>query len=208
MPNSFMQAMSFRHACKKFDPTRQISEADFQQILEFGRLSPSSFGMEHWRFIVVQTPELREQLRVACGGQAQITDSSHVVVIVAKTAAVQPASDYVKRMFARRGLPAEAREAYLGRYAAHQAHEVAPLMSTFAWASKQCYIALANMMTGAASLGIDSCAIEGFAKTSVESLLALDTTQEEVAVLVAFGYRASAQTPALRQSLAELVEYR
>ncbi len=208
MPNSFMQAMTFRHACKKFDPSRTISDGDFQQILEFGRLSPSSFGMEHWRFIVVQTPALRETLRTACGGQAQITDSSHVVVIVAKTAAVKPDSDYVQRMFARRGLPQEAQDAYLGRYAAHQAHEVAPLMSTFAWASKQCYIALANMMTGAASLGIDSCAIEGFAKAQVESLLDLDTTQEEVAVLVAFGYRAGAQTPAMRQSLTELVEYR
>lgn len=204
----FLQAMNFRHACKKFDPQHKIADADFQQILEFGRLSPSSFGMEHWRFVVVQTPELREKLREACWNQPQITDSSHVVVILAKTAAVEPGSDYVKQLFGRRGLPAEAEQAYLARYAAHNGSEIAPYMNTFAWASKQCYIALANMMTGAASLGIDSCPIEGFSKSGVEAALGVDTTQYGAAVVVAFGYRAGEQTPRLRQPLAELVEYR
>ncbi|WP_246499639.1 nitroreductase family protein [Thiothrix unzii] len=79
---AFLQAMNFRHACKKFDPQRTIAAEDFQQILEVGRLSPSSFGMEHWHFVVVQTPELREKLREACWNQPQITESSHVVVIL------------------------------------------------------------------------------------------------------------------------------
>ncbi|HRJ53402.1 MAG TPA: NAD(P)H-dependent oxidoreductase [Candidatus Thiothrix moscowensis] len=204
----FLQAMNFRHACKKFDPQQKIAEADFQQILEFGRLSPSSFGMEHWRFVVVQTPELREKLREQCWNQPQITDSSHVMVILAKSAAVEPGSTYVKQLFGRRGLPVEAEQAYLERYAAHNASEIAPYMNTFAWASKQCYIALANMMTGAASLGIDSCPIEGFSKAGVEEVLGVDTAQYGVAVVVAFGYRAGEQTSRLRQPLAELVEYR
>ncbi|MEZ5453043.1 MAG: NAD(P)H-dependent oxidoreductase [Thiothrix sp.] len=203
----FMQAMNFRHACKKFDPERKIPNADFQQILEFGRLSPSSFGMEHWRFVVVQTPELREKLREACWNQPQITDSSHVVVIMAKHAAVEPGSNYVKKLFARRNLPQDAMEAYLDRYAAHNDTEIAPYMNTFAWASKQCYLALANMMTGAASLGIDSCPIEGFSKTGVEEVLGVDVSQYGVAVVVVFGYRAGEQTPRLRQPLEDLVEY-
>ena len=204
----FMQAMTFRHACKKFDPTRQIPADDFQQILEFGRLSPSSCGMEHWHFVVVQTPELREQLREACWGQPQITESSHVVVILAKTAAVEPYSAYVQRLFGRRGLPTEAEQAYLARYAAHNDSEIKPYLNTFAWSSKQCYIALANMMTGAASMGIDSCPIEGFSKPGVEELLAVDTSQYGAAVVVTFGYRAGEQPAKLRQPLADLVEYR
>lgn len=204
----FMQAMSFRHACKKFDPQRKISADEFQQILEFGRLSPSSFGMEHWRFVVVQTPEWREKLREACWNQPQITESSHVVVILAKAVAVQPGSDYVKKLFGRRNLPQDAEAAYLARYADHHQAEIAPYMSTFAWASKQCYIALANMLTGAASLGIDSCPIEGFSKSGVEAVLGIDTQQYGVAVVAAFGYRAGEQTPRLRQPLDELVEYR
>ncbi len=206
--SAFLDAMNFRHACKKFDPTQHIPSDQFQQILEFGRLSPSSFGMEPWWFVVVQTPELREQLRVACWNQPQITESSHVVVILAKTEAVKPGTDYVETIFRRRGLPEEAFRGYLARYGHHHATEIDPYINTLAWASKQCYLALANMMTGAASLGIDSCPIEGFSKQDVETLLELDTQHYGVAVVVTFGYRAGEQTPRLRQPLDAMVEYR
>lgn len=206
--SAFLDAMNFRHACKKFDPTQHIPSDQFQQILEFGRLSPSSFGMEPWRFVVVQTPELKEQLRVACWNQPQITESSHVVVILAKTEAVKPGTDYVETIFRRRGLPEEAFRGYLARYGHHHATEIDPYINTLAWASKQCYLALANMMTGAASLGIDSCPIEGFSKQDVETLLEIDTQHYGVAVVVTFGYRAGEQTPRLRQPLDAMVEYR
>ena len=129
------------------------------------------------------------------------------MVILAKIAAVEPGTDYVQHIFGRRGLPADAQQAYLERYAAHNAHEIQPYMNTFAWSSKQCYLALANMMTGAASLGIDSCPIEGFSKTGVEALLGVDTAQYGAAVVVAFGYRAGEQTTCLRQPLDVLVDY-
>lgn len=204
----FSDAMRFRHACKKFDPQRTIPDSDFQQILEWGRMSPSSFGMEHWRFKVVQTRELRKQLRKACWNQPQITEASHVIVICALVQDVEPGQDYVQRIFRRRGLPPEAEAAYLKRYAEFHRDEVAPYMSTFAWSAKQCYIALANMMTGAASMGIDSCPIEGFSKKGVEALLQLDTAREQVAVVVTFGYRDWEQPAHLRQPLDALAEYR
>lgn len=206
--STFMQALDFRHACKKFDPSKKIPTEQFEQILEFGRKSPSSFGQEHWKFLVIQTPALREQVKVACWNQPQITDSSHVVVIVAKTKDVEPYSDYMVNLFRRRGLPEEAFEGYLQRYAAHMENEIHPVMSTFAWSSKQCYIALANMMTGAASLGIDSCPIEGFGKRDLEQVLNIDTERYGIAVVVAFGYRAGEQTKQLRQALEQVVEYR
>jgi len=81
-------------------------------------------------------------------------------------------------------------------------------MSYYAWGSKQCYIALGNMMTAAAAAGIDSCPIEGFEKKPVESVLELDTARLEVAVIFALGYRAGEQTPRLRSSFNEIVEYR
>jgi nitroreductase len=147
-------------------------------------------------------------LKACCWNQAQVTDSSHVVVILAKTAAVKAGSDYVKAIFKRRNLPDDQYEAYLTRYGIHQATEVEPYMSLYAWSAKQCYIALANMMTGAASLGIDSCPMEGFVKLDVESLLNIDTTQYEVAVVVAFGYRAGEQPAHLRQPIEAMLEYR
>ena len=205
---NFNDYMAFRHACKKFDPARKIADEDFRRILEFGRMSPSSFGMEHWRFKVIEEPTLRQRLREVCWNQAQITDASHVVVICAITRDVEPGSDYVRKMFARRGLDADAEAAYMTRYANFHRDEVEPYMSTFSWSAKQCYIALANMMTGAASLGIDSCPIEGFSRRGVEEVLALDTDREEVAVVVTFGYRGWEQPPHFRLDMDEIVEFR
>jgi len=205
--SQFQDAINFRHACKVFDNEKNISPENFQKILNFGRLSPSSFGMEPWRFKVINTTEAREKLRVACWNQPQITDSSHVVVICAITTDVEPGSDYVGQLFKRRNLPEEATQVYLEKYATHHAKEIAPRMNTYAWSSKQCYLALANMMTGAASLEIDSCPIEGFEKDAVEKVLNIDTDNEEVAVIVTFGYRAGEQTSRLRLELDELLRY-
>ncbi len=204
--NDFQEALRFRHACKQFNPQRQISEQDFFSILEFGRLSPSSFGMEHWKFIVVSTQDKRQALQEACWGQAQITESSHVVIILAKLSAVEPGSDYVKAQFQRRNLPQEAYETYLDKYASYFKTEIEPYMNTFAWSSRQCYIALANMMTGAAALGIDSCPIEGFSRAAVNELLSLDTGDMQTAVVVTFGYRAGKQTPCFRQAADKIIE--
>ncbi|MEA3291769.1 MAG: NAD(P)H-dependent oxidoreductase [Pseudomonadota bacterium] len=206
--NAVLQALEFRHACKKFDPERKIPKEDLEAILECGRFSPSSFGMEPWKFLVLQDRDLRERLRKPCWNQPQITESSDVVVILTKTKAVRPDTEYVNRMFARRGLPEEAKTAYIARYKSHMESEVEPLMSYYAWGSKQCYIALGNMMTAAAAAGIDSCPIEGFEKKPVEKVLEIDTGQFEVAVIMALGYRAGEQSPRLRLRFDEVVEYR
>jgi nitroreductase len=206
--NPVLEALQFRHACKKFDPQRKIPRDDLATILECGRLSPSSFGMEPWKFIVVETPALREALRTACWGQPQVTDASDVIVIVGKTALLRPNSDYVKSMFARRDFPPEALAAYLERYAEHHEGEIDSVMNDYAWVSKQCYIALANMMSAAAAVSIDSCPIEGFGKTEVEQVLGLEATAEEAVVVVTFGYRLQEQTPRFRLDFEHVVDYR
>lgn len=206
--NAVLDALKFRHACKIFDPDRKIEKDDLETILQCGRLSPSSFGMEPWKFLVIQDTAVREKLRTACWNQPQITDSSDVVVILVTPDAIRPDTDYVKSMFARRNLPQDAKAAYLERYKSHLESEVEPLMSYYAWGSKQCYIALANMMSGAAAQGIDSCPIEGFCKKDVETALQIDTDQYQVAVIAAFGYRAGEQTHQFRRDSDAVIEYR
>jgi len=206
--NAVLEALKFRHACKKFDPERKIPQQDLETILECGRLSPSSFGMEPWKFVVVQNPELRERLREVCWNQAQITEASDVVVILVRPDDVMPDTDYVRAKFRRRKLDLDAENAYLERYKSHLKDEIEPVMSYYAWCSKQSYIALANMMTAAAVAGIDTCPIEGFNKKDVERVLDLDTQQYQVAVVFALGYRAGEQTPQLRAQSDEVIEYR
>lgn len=206
--NAVIDALNFRHACKKFDPAGKISDTDLDTILVAAVLSPFSFGMEAWRFLVLQSPDIREKLRPACWNQPQVTDSSHVIAILARPGQVAPGHPYVAESFSRRGLPEDATAAYIEKYRHHMETEVLPRMSLYAWCSKQCYIALANIMTTAAAMGIDSCPMEGFEKEQVERILEIDTSKFEVAVLVALGYRLDQQPPRRRHPLETLVEIR
>lgn len=206
--NPVVEALKFRHACKKFNPDKKISATDLEAILEAARLSPSSFGMEAWKFIVLESSEVRQKLRPACWDQPQVTDAGCVIAILARPSCVTPDNEYVRQSFMRRQLPEDATKAYIERYKWYMETEVFPVMSLYAWCAKQCYIALANIMTAAAAAGIDSCPMEGFEKQRVEQILDIDTSEYEVAVLVALGYRAGEQTPRRRQEKATLVEYR
>ncbi len=158
--------------------------------------------------MVLKSPDIREKLRPACWNQPQVTDSSHVIVILARPAQVALDHPYVAESFGRRGLDGDATAAYIEKYRHHMETEVLPRMSLYAWCSKQCYIALANIMTTAASMGIDSCPMEGFEKDRVEQILEIDTQELEVVVLVALGYRADKQPPRRRHSKDMLVKIR
>ncbi|MBA4543000.1 MULTISPECIES: NAD(P)H-dependent oxidoreductase [Thermoactinomyces] len=210
-----LEAFRFRHATKKFDPTKKITDEDFNFILETGRLSPSSVGLEPWKFLVVQNRELREKLReLSWGAQGQLPTASHFVVILARTDA-RFDSDYVKNhMINVKKMPAEQLEALSERYKSFQKsfHILDNDRSLFDWSSKQTYIALANMMTAAAQIGIDSCPIEGFDPDAVNRLLAEEGLLEDgnfaVSVMVAFGYRAEdPHRPKTRKSLDQVVEW-
>lgn len=177
-------------------------------ILEAGRLSPTSFGMEAWKFLVIQSDAVKKTLRPACWNQPQITDASHVIVILSTPGVVDPSHSYIRENFERRGLPEDAVKAYVEKYKIHMETEVFPRMSAHAWCSKQCYIALANIMTAAASEGIDSCPIEGFEKVLVERALHIDTAEHEAVVVVALGYRVNEQPPRRRRPAENIIEYR
>lgn len=201
--SEFNDAMAFRHACKRFSD-QKIPQEQFEQILEFGRMSPSSFGMEPWRFLVIEDPQLREQLRPHCWDQPQITECSHLVVVTADNESVKPGTEYVKKMFERRGLPEEGLQRYLERYESHMQPQFHSREAIEAWTHKQCYIAAANMMTGAAAMQIDSCPIEGFEKAKVEAALALEAPYS-VAIILAFGYRMNPQGEHFRLPMPEIV---
>ena len=197
---NFLDAMHFRHACKEFDPTLQIPEDAFEAILEAGRLSPSSFGFEPWKFLVVQNMALREKIRGICwGGQGQLPTASHVVVILACTPEyMRPDSPYVQQtiMTETQDLPDDLRELRTGRYRSFLNEDFCLTgneRAGFEWAARQCYIALGNMLTIAAIMRIDSCPIEGFSKQGLEALLAgeglLHDSEYGVACMAAFGYR-------------------
>jgi len=208
MTTPLTEALEFRHACKRFDENRKIPSEALENILEAGRMSPSSFGMEPWKFLVVQNSELKERLRPLCWNQVQITSCSDLVVILAKIDAVRPETEYVRSMFARRGLSEEQYTGYIGLYGRHLAHTMSTPERILAWTSRQCYIALGNMMSAAAMLGIDSCPVEGFEKEAVEAELGIDTAQFQLAVMLPLGYRVNEPGAHYRRAFDAVVEYR
>ncbi|WP_373069422.1 NAD(P)H-dependent oxidoreductase [Sulfurimonas sp.] len=215
MQNKFLDAMMFRHACKEFDDSKKITDEDFNSILEMGRLSPSSFGFEPWKFLVVQNKNLREKLKeFTWGAQGTLPTASHYVIILArKKNSMIYSSEYIQHMMSdTHKLPKDAIEMRGQFYEKFQKEDFNLLESDraiFDWASKQTYIAMANMMTGAAFMGIDSCPIEGFDAKKAEEFLSselnIDTNEFGLSVMVAFGYRKNSQNEKTRQSLDEVV---
>lgn len=207
MQNDFSKAMDFRHACKVFDEDKKIPQDQIHYILEAGRKSPSSFGMEPWKFLVITNEALKAKLRPECWDQVQITSCSHLVVLLAAIENAKPQSGIPSERFARRPLSQEQIDAYMARYQNHLKEELKSDEKTFAWTARQTYIALANMMTAAAFVGIDSCPIEGFEKERVEEILCLDTNKWQVSVLAAFGYRVQEQSKRLRLAFDDVIEF-
>jgi nitroreductase len=196
--DKLLEAHEFRYACKEFDPEKRIPPEDFEFILETGRLSPSSFGWEPWKFIVIQNMDLREKLKeFTWGGQRQLPTASHFILLMVRRAKdTKAGSDYLKYIAKDvQNLPPDIVDMKLNFYKNFQENDfdLTNDRKLFDWACKQVYIPLANMMTSAAYIGIDSCPIEGFHRDKVESILneegIIDTTQFGLSVMVAFGYR-------------------
>ncbi len=207
MQNDFSKAMDFRHACKIFDETKKISDEEMHYILEAGHKSPSSFGMEGWKFLVISNDELKQKLRPVCWDQVQVTSCSHLVIILTAIDAVKVESGEPEQRFRRREMPQENLDFYMDLYAKHLAQTLSTDENIYAWTARQTYIALGNMMTAAAYIGIDSCPIEGFEKEKVEEILELDTTKWQVSVVLPFGYRLNEQSTQLRLPFEEVVTF-
>lgn len=207
MKNDFTKAMNFRHACKIFDENKKISDDEIQYILEAGQKSPSSFGMEGWKFLVISNDALKEKIRPACWDQVQVTSCSHLVIILTAIDSVKVESGEVEKRFRRREMPQESLDFYMDIYAKHLEKTLSTDENIYAWTAKQTYIALGNMMTAGAYIGIDSCPIEGYEKEKVEEILELDTSKWQLSVVVPFGYRLNEQSTQLRLPFEEVVEF-
>ena len=207
MNKTFEEAMDFRHACKVFDDSKKVSNEDMNYILEAGRKSPSSFGMEPWKFLVITNEELKAKLRPACWNQVQVTSCSHLVIVLAAIDAVKPEFGIVERKFKRRAMPQEKLDFYLGLYADHLKQTLSSDENVYSWTARQTYIAAGNMMTAAGIKGIDSCPIEGYEKEKVEEILGLDTSKYQLSVVLPFGYRLNEQSSQEREKLEDIVEF-
>ncbi len=212
-----IEAYKFRQAIKEFQVGKKIPDEDFEFILETGRLSPSSFGWEPWKFIVVQNKELREKLApYSWGAQKQLPTASHFVLIMARKAPeLVPGSEYFSYISKEvKQYSVEVEENILGAFGNFQKNDfdLTDDRKIFDWACKQTYLSFANMMTAAAQIGIDSCPIEGFSREKVEEILEaeglIDSKVFGLSAMVAFGYKkADLDWPKSRRAITEVVQW-
>lgn len=192
-PQTLLDSLGWRYAVKKFDPSRTIPEATWSTLERAAQLSPSSYGLAPWRFVVVRDPALRTRLRASAWNQPQITDASHLVVFCRKLQ-VTPADveQYVDRIVEVRGTPRQALDGYRSMMLGSISDPAkVPGGSFDAWTSRQVYIALGFFMASAALLGVDVCPMEGFDPAAFDEALGLRREGYAATVLAAAGYRAA-----------------
>lgn len=187
---TLLRQLQWRYATKKFDPSRIIPPAEWHALEQTLVLTPSSYGLQPWKFIVVTNAELRGQLLGHSWGQKQITEASHLVVFAIKKDLGLPEIErYVQRVAEVRGVPVDA----LAGFHRMMAKNLAPPPPGFdinEWATRQVYIALGNFMTAAAVIGIDTCPMEGIEPAKYDAVLGLNDLGYSTVVACPAGYRA------------------
>jgi nitroreductase len=211
-PQQLDEALNWRYATKVFDPTRTIPTETWAALERSLVLTPSSYGLQPWRFLIVTDKPLRERLRAASWNQSQVVDCSHHVVFLGRTemreADVQRLID---RTVADRGLQPAALDGYKGMMVRDVVN--GPRGKAAAeWAARQCYIALGQLMLACAQLGIDACPMEGFDGVQYDEILGLAGTGYRAVVACPVGYRAVGDKYAalkkVRFPLADVIERR
>jgi len=209
MSKKIVDALTWRRAVKVFDTTKKVSDADLETILEAGRLAPSSFGIEAWKFVVVTDPAVRAKLREVAYGQAQVTDASHLVVITRRTDAENIAPELVARTAKAHGR-AESELEGLSKAVTSGVMGKAEGAVRDGWLAAQTYIPLGMMMAAASMMGIDNAGMEGFDRAKVDEILGLADKHLASVTFMVLGYRgddAYSKAPKVRRTIEEVVEY-
>lgn len=207
-----IQKLNARYACKAFDSVKKINDKDFEVLEEVLRLSPSSFGLQLWKFIIVKDSTLKEKLKPHSWNQEQITSCSHLICICTKTDATATEVDsHINNIASTRNVTLDSLDDYKNRMTGFVSDpNFKPL--TAHWAAKQGYIALGFLMEAAAILGIDSCPMEGFDAAAYNELLGINGTGFTTTVLCPVGYRSDKDgyqnAKKVRFSKENVIEYR
>src|SRR5438552_2534641 len=186
-----LNRLNWRYATKQFDPNRKISAEDWATIEDALLLTPSSGGLQPWKFIVITDPAVRAKLLPASYGQPQITNASHLVVFAGKNNFSEADVDaLINRTAATRGVAVQSLAQYRGMLVGGIVQALDE-KARDAWARNQAYIALGNLLTSAAMLGIDACPMEGFDRAQYDEILGLNAQGYASAVIATLGYRAA-----------------
>lgn len=207
--NNYNEDLNWRYATKKFDSEKEISEEDLNTLLESIQLSASSYGLQPYEVLVVQDKETREKLKAAAWNQTQVTDASYLLVFANLTHVNEAYVDtYLDNIAKTRNM---SREDLQGMEDMIKNTTLKlPADAQNAWAAKQAYIALGNLLSAAANLKIDTCPMEGFDAEKFDEILGLKDKNLTTAVIAPIGYRSDEDQyqylAKVRKSKSDLIE--
>ncbi|AFY00846.1 NAD(P)H-dependent oxidoreductase [Bdellovibrio bacteriovorus] len=207
---TIQDALEWRYATKKFDASKKISDADWTTLRNSLTLAPSSYGVQPWKFLVIENPEVRNQLKPVSWNQTQVTDASHYVVFLYKE---KMDADFVQKFINRvaevRSAPLDALDGYKNMLIENLVK--APEEKIRVWSQRQAYIAMGFLLQTAALLKIDATPMEGFDPAAYDKILGLEGSGWKTVATVALGYRhqedALQNQKKVRFEEADLIQY-
>ena len=183
-----IEKLNWRYATKQFDPTKKVSNEDFDAIIEAARLAPSSFGLQPWKFIIVNDKKMREELKKHAWGQSQVTDASHFIVFATQeTMTPADVERYVQDIANQRKADIKTLDSYKQMMLGSIEGKTKDYL--FNWNARQTYLALGQATAVAASLEIDTCPMEGFDPVKFDEHLGLAKKGLRSLACLAVGYR-------------------
>lgn len=186
--SNFLENQNWRYATKKFDASKKISETNLNFLKEAIRLSSSSYGLQLYKILILENPEIRTKLQAASWGQSQISDASQVIVFANFTHANnEDIDDYLKNVAETRGIPTDSLSGYGDFMKTSIGYKSAEDINI--WNEKQTYLALGNLLNAASELKIDVCPMEGFDAKQYNEILGLSALGLNAAVVATIGYR-------------------
>jgi nitroreductase len=214
--SDILESLNWRYATKKFDAAKKITQENWDAIEQALVLSPSSYGLQPWKFIVVNNPEKRKELQVVSWNQSQVIDASHFVVFASKKSIDEKyVDDWMQTVATTRNIEVSNLAGYkqmLMDKIVNNKNPDSTLGILSEWTTRQTYLALGNVMTAAAALKIDTCAIEGIDSVSAyNKILGVPESEWQILCACAFGYRSNedkyASTKKVRFPKERIIQY-
>ena len=207
--SKLIDSLEWRYATKVFNPDQKLTPDVWADLEKSLVLTPSSFGLQPWKFIVITNQAVKDSLVEHSWGQQQVSDCSHMIVLCAKTEmATEDIEAFLSTIVAARGVTRESLDGYAGMMSGFFGNMDAA--QTLSWAKNQVYIALGQLMSSAALVGVDACPMEGISAADYDRILGLDGTGYKTAVACPLGYRSDddkyAELPKVRYTADQVIQ--
>lgn len=201
--------LKWRYATKQFDKTKKIPDEEMKKLMEVVRLSPSSYGLQLYKVLIIEDPEIREKLKAASWNQNQITDSSALIVFCNyKDVNESHIDDFIRLKCETENQDFNKLKGYSDFMKSKVSGMTKPEKDN--WTKRQTYIALGFLLTACADLKIDACPMEGFEKNKYDEILRLSEQNLSASVIASIGYRSQSDNlqflPKVRKPINELFE--